>query len=85
MNWKEEIAFNEKILDGLDLPEPENHEDLIDYRDKIEDMFKGVELPPEMKGDLFNFMANDDLVVYLQKRFGVRVVEETRYVIRRMR
>ena len=31
MNWKEEIAFNEKILDGLDLPEPENYEDLIDY------------------------------------------------------
>jgi hypothetical protein len=85
MNWKEEIAFNERILDGLDLPEPENHEDLIDYRDKIEDMFKGVELPPEMKGDLFNFMANDDLAVYLQKRFGVRVVEETRYVIRRVK
>lgn len=85
MNWKEEIAFNEKILDGLDLPEPENHENLIDYRDKIEDMFKDVELPPEMQGDLFNFMAEDDLAVYLQKRFGVRVVEETRYVIRRVR
>jgi hypothetical protein len=85
MNWKEEIAFNERVLDGLDLPEPENHEDLVDYRDKIEDMFKDVELPPEMKGDLFNFMAQDELAVYLQKRFGVRVVEETRYVIRRMR
>lgn len=85
MNWKEEIAFNEKILDGLDLPEPEDHENLIDYRDKIEDMFKDVELPLEMKGDLFNFMAQDELAVYLQKRFGVRVVEETRYVIRRMR
>lgn len=85
MNWKEEIAFNERILDGLDLPEPENHEDLIDYRDKIEDMFKDVELPPEMKGDLFEFMGMDDLAIYLQKRFGVRVVEETRYVIRRMR
>lgn len=85
MNWKEEIAFNERILDGLDLPEPENHEDLIDYRDKIEDMFKDVELPPEMKGDLFEFMGQDDLAVYLQKRFGVRVVEETRYVIRRIR
>lgn len=85
MNWKEEIAFNERILDELDLPEPENHEDLIDYRDKIEDMFKDVELPPEMKGDLFEFMGMDDLAVYLQKRFGVRVVEETRYVIRRMR
>jgi len=85
MNWKEEIAFNEKILDGLDLPEPENHENLIDYRDKIEDMFKDVELPPEMKGDLFEFMGLDDLAVYLQKRFGVRVVEETRYVIRRVR
>ena len=85
MNWKEEVAFNEKILDGLDLPEPENHEALIDYRDKIEDMFKNVELPPEMKGDLFEFMGLDDLAVYIQKRFGVRVVEETRYVIRRVR
>lgn len=85
MNWKEEIAFNERVLGGLDLPEPKNHEDLIDYRDKIEDMFKDVELPPEMKGDLFEFMGMDDLAVYLQKRFGVRVVEETRYVIRRMR
>ena len=85
MNWKEESAFNERVLDGLDLPEPENYEDLIDYRDKIEDMFKDVELPPEMKGDLFEFMGLDDLAVYLQKRFGVRVVEETRYVIRRMR
>ena len=85
MNWKEEIAFNERILDGLELPEPENHEDLVDYRDKIEDMFKDVELPPEMKGDLFEFMGQDDLAVYLQKRFGVRVVEETRYVIRRIR
>jgi len=84
MNWKEEIAFNERVLDGLDLPEPENHEDLIDYRDKIEDMFKEAELPPEMKGDLLEFMGLDDLAVYLQKRFGVRVVEETRYVIRRM-
>ena len=84
MNWKEEIAFNERVLDGLDLPEPKNHEDLVDYRDKIEDMFKDTELPPEMKGDLFEFMGNDDLAVYLQKRFGVRVVEETRYVIRRM-
>lgn len=84
MDWKAEIVFNEKILDGLDLPEPENHEDLIDYRDKIEDMFKDVELPPEMKGDLFEFMGLDDFAVYLQKRFGVRVVEETRYVIRRM-
>lgn len=85
MNWKEEIAFNERVLDGLDLPEPGNHEDLVDYKDKIEDMFKDVELPPEMKGDLFEFMGMDDLAVYLQKRFGVRVVEETRYVIRRMR
>lgn len=85
MNWKEEIAFNERVLDGLDLPEPEDHEDLVDYRDKIEDMFKDMELPLKMKGDLFEFMGLDDLAVYLQRRFGIRVVEETRYVIRRMR
>jgi hypothetical protein len=48
-------------------------------------MFKDAELPPEMKGDLFEFMGMDDLAVYLQKRFGVRVVEKTQYVIWRMR
>lgn len=85
MNWKEEVAFNEKILDGLDLPEPEDYEGSYNYKCKVELMFHCLNLPPEMQGNLFNFMAGDDLAVYLQKRFGVRVVEETRYVIRRMR
>ena len=85
MNWKEEVAFNEKILDGLDLPEPEDREGLYNYQCKVKLMFHCLNLPPEMQGDLFNFMAQDDIAVYLQKRFGVRVVEETWYVIRRMR
>ena len=85
MNWKEEIAFNEKVLDGLDLPEPEDGQDIRDYRELIKDQFRDAVLPEEMEGYLLNFMADDELAVYLQKRFGVRVVEETRYVIRRMR
>lgn len=85
MNWREEIAFNEKFLDGLDLPEPENGQDLRDWKRRVELAMEGIELPPELVGNPFNFMADDDLAVYLQKRFGVRVVEETRYVIRRMR
>lgn len=84
MNWKEEIAFNERILDGLDLPEPENGQDLQSYKKLCELSFAKEILPAEINGNLFNFMAEDDLAVYLQKRFGVRVVEETRYVIRRM-
>lgn len=85
MNWKEEIAFNERILDGLDLPEPENGQDLQSYKKLCELSFAKEILPAEMQGCLFNFMAEDEIAVYLQKRFGVRVVEETRYVIRRMR
>ncbi len=85
MTWMEELAFNEEVLNGFDLPEPEDGQDLRAYK-KLAELSVSVHvLPPEMKGDLFNFMANDDLAVYLQKRFGVRVVEETRYVIRRVR
>ena len=85
MNWKEEIAFNERVLDGLDLPEPENEQDLQSYKKLCELSFAKEILPAEMQGCLFNFMAEDEIAVYLQKRFGVRVMEETRYVIRRMR
>lgn len=85
MNWKEEVAFNEKILDGLNLPEPEDYESLYNYKCKVKWMFQCLNLPPEMQGNLFNFMAEDEIAVYLQKRFGVRLVAETRYVIRRVR
>lgn len=85
MNWKEEIAFNERVLDGLDLPEPEDGQDWWSYKKLCELSFAKEILPAEMQGCLFNFMAEDEIAVYLRKRFGVRVVEETRYVIRRAR
>lgn len=81
MNWKEKIAFNERVLDGLDLPEPEDGQDLRAYKKLAELSVSAHVLPPEMKGCLFNFMAEDEIAAYLQKRFGVRVRPETRYII----
>lgn len=84
MTWMEELAFNEKVLNGFDLPEPEDGQDLRAYK-KLAELSVSVHvLPPEMKGCLFNFMAEDEIAAYLQKRFGVRVRPETRYIIRRV-
>lgn len=85
MNWREEVAFNEKVLDGLDLPEPESGQELRQWKRQVELAMEGIELPPELVGNPFNFMAENDLAIYLQKRFSVRVVEDTRYVIWRVR
>lgn len=85
MSWMEELMFNEKVLDRLDLPEPEDGQDLRDYKKTAERLFADEILPPEMKGCLFNFMAEDEIAAYLQKRYGVRVKVEKRYIIRRVR
>lgn len=83
MSWMEELAFNERVLNGLDLPEPEDGQDLYAYK-KLAELSVSVHvLPPELKECLFNFMAEDEIAAYLQKRFGVRVWPETRYIIRR--
>lgn len=84
MNLKEwQIQYDKtiKILDSLDLPEPEQGEDLYDYRDRVEEQFKNIELPPEMQGELFNVMSADEFSIYLHKRYGWIINESITYHI----
>lgn len=84
MNLKEwQIQYDKtiEILDSLDLPEPEQGEDLYDYRDRVEEQFKNIELPPEMQGELFNVMGADEFSAYLHKRYGWIINENITYHI----
>ena len=84
MNLKEwEIQYDKtiKILDSLNLPEPEQGEDLYDYKDRIKEQFKDIELPPEMQGELFNVMSIDEFGTYLHKRYGWIIDESITYHI----
>jgi len=79
--WQIQYDKTIKILDSLDLPEPEQGEDLYDYRDRIEEQFKNIELPPEMQGELFNVMSTDEFGTYLHKRYGWIINENITYHI----
>lgn len=82
MTLEEEIEYNEEILDNLPLPKPERWTRISDYIDKIEEMFKDIELPSEMQGELLNFLSQNELADYLHRRFGVTTREEfTIYIV----
>ena len=84
MNWKEwkvQYDMTIKILDSLNLPEPEQGEDLYDYKDRVEEQFKDIELPSEMQGELFNVMSTDEFWTYLHKRYGWIINESVTYQI----
>ena len=77
--WRIQYDKTIKILDSLDLPQPEQGEDLYDYRDRIEEQFKNIELPPEMQGELFNVMSANEFGIYLHKRYGWIINESITY------
>ena len=52
MTWMEELIFNENVLNGFDLPEPEDGQDLAAYKRLAELSVSVHGLPPEMKGCL---------------------------------
>ena len=79
--WRIQYDKTIKILDSLDVPEPEQGEDLYDYRDRVEEQFKNREVPPEMKGELFNVMSADGFGIYLHKRYGWIINESITYHI----
>ena len=84
MNFKEWKVQHDKtveILNSLELPEAKQGEDLYDYRDRVEEQFKDIELPPEMKGNLFNVMSANEFGTYLHKRYGWVINESTTYYI----
>lgn len=79
--WRIQYDKTIKILDSLDLPQPEQGEDLYDYRDRVEEQFKNIELPSEMQGELFNVMSADEFGTYLHKRYGWIINESITYHI----
>ena len=84
MNFKElKEQYNKtiQILDSLDLPEPKQGEDLYDYKDRVKEQFKDIELPPEMQGELFNVMNTYEFGKYLHKRYGWIIHEDVTYYI----
>ena len=80
MNFKEwQVQYDKtiKILDSLELPEPEQG----DYKDRVEEQFRDIELPPEMQGELFNVMSTDEFGTYLHKRYSWIINESITYHI----
>ena len=49
-----------------------------DYINRVEGLFKNVDLPPEMDGNLFNFMSSNEIAEYVEKRFGIGTNEVIR-------
>ena len=79
--FEQKIAGNKEILDKLDLPKPEIGEDVWDYADRIEEMFKDVTLPEDYDGCLFNYLDVYELGDYLGDRFNMVCEEEIRHVM----
>ena len=84
MNFKDwKVQYNEtiKILDSLDMPEPEQGEDLYDYKDRVEEQYRNIELPPQFENELFNFINIEEFGDYLHKRYGWIINESITYHI----
>ena len=82
--YYKKIEENKKLLDSLDLPKPERGEDIWDYTDRVEEMFKDVILailPEDYDGNLFNYLDVYDLGDYLGDRFNMICEEEIRHIM----
>lgn len=79
--YYKKIEENKEILDRLDLPKPERGEDVWDYTDRVEEMFKNVTLPEDYDGNLFNYLDSYDLGDYLGDRFNMICEEEVRHIL----
>lgn len=93
MTYEEEYELQEKLLDKLDLrPYIKLWMKHWEIADAIEDAYedhafpeeidKIVEAPP-FDGYILNFFNSDDLMEYLEKRYGTRFREESYYVVMR--
>ena len=80
--WNRLEKANIELLDSLDLPKPEIGEEVYDYMNSVQGMFENLELPPEYRGNMFEFV-DDQLTLgrYLEKRFNMTLEEEIRYVM----
>ena len=79
--WKENAELNKQVLDKIEFPKPDQGENFHEYLERVEDQYSTMELPPELKGNLFNFLDTYELGEYLKKRYGWSVEEEIQYYI----
>ena len=80
-DWKVQYDETIKILDSLNLPLPRQSEDLYDYKERVEEEFNYITLPPQFEGELFNFMSAQEFGDYLHKRYGWIIHENISYSI----
>lgn len=81
LTWQEEWKLFCDTMNSLSLPEPEQGEDLWDYRDRVEEMFENIELPPPFEGDLFNFTSCEEFAEYLRKYRNIHIQEEIKHTL----
>lgn len=79
--WKIQYDETIKILDSLDFPLPEQEEDLYHYRDRIEEQFKDIDLPPAFEGELFNFIGIEEFADYLREHRNMYIREDIKYTV----
>ncbi|MCC2240254.1 hypothetical protein LKD72_16155 [Fusicatenibacter sp. CLA-AA-H213] len=82
--YKEEEETNILYLDSLDLDRfVEVSNDVGTIMDAIREVFDDSPgLPAELQGCIFNCVGEEKFAYYLAKRYGKRVQEEVRYILR---
>ena len=82
--YEEEEEANIRYLDSLDLDRfVEISDDVGTIMDAIREVFDDSPgLPAKLQGCVFNSLGEEEFAYYLGKRFGKRVQEEVRYILR---
>ncbi len=93
MTYEEEYKLQEELLNKLDLrPYIKLHMKHWEIADAIEDAYDDHEFPEEIDkiveappfcGYILNFFNSEDLMEYLEERYGTRFREESYYVVSR--
>ena len=91
MTYQEEYKLQADLLDKLNLrPYIKLHRKHWEIADAIEDAYADHEFPeeidkiveaPPFNGYILNFYSSDDLMEYLEKRYGTHFTEEFYYVV----
>ena len=81
LTWEDEWKLFVEVMNTLDLPDPENGEEIWDYMYRIEEKFKGLELPEPFEGELFNFVGAEDFGNYLTQYRNMYIEEQLKYTV----
>ena len=83
MNWRERLEYNKQILDNLPI---ENYmypgQDVYDLMDMLKDTFEPfIQTDEVLEGELFSEYDYQDFAIYLEKRYGIPIIEHISYKI----